>query len=77
MTPPTRLAAVTTEVQRALEHGLPSHELRRDLDVAFAEALDELDAEEPTEDALIYRFELVASYGDLVRSLDACEDLAA
>jgi hypothetical protein len=77
MTPPARLAAVTGQVQRALEHGLPSHELRRHLDVAFAEALDHLDAEEPTEDTLIYRFELVASYGDLMRSLDECEDLAA
>jgi hypothetical protein len=73
----TRLALVTDEVQRALVVGLPTDELRRDLDHAFAETLDGLDAGRQDEDLLLYRFELVAGYGDLMRSLDDCEDLAA
>ena len=73
----TRLALVTEQVQRSLDDGLPTDELRRTLDLAFAETLDDLDDQEPTADAVIYRFELVASYGDLMRSLDECEDLAA
>ncbi|CAA9539870.1 MAG: hypothetical protein AVDCRST_MAG79-1755 [uncultured Thermoleophilia bacterium] len=77
MDAPKRLALVTDRVQRALVKGLPTDDLRRDLDHAFAETLDVLDAGEQDEDTMLYRFELVAGYGDLMRSLDECEDLAA
>jgi hypothetical protein len=76
MDAPTRLAFVTDQVQRALAKGLPTDDLRRDLDHAFAATLDALDAQDRTEDVVLYRFELVAGYGDLMRSLDECEDLA-
>lgn len=77
MDAPTRLALVTDQVQLALVRNLPTGDLRVKLDHAFAETLDALDAGTQDEDHLLYRFELVAGYGDLMRSLDDCDELAA
>jgi hypothetical protein len=69
----SRLATVTDRVRRALDGGAPSPQLRRDLDLAFAGALDALE----DEDDEVFCQNLVRCYRRLMERLDDYERLAA
>ena len=73
MDPFERLAEVTDAVSEAVDAGVPSAGLRRELDLAFAVALDDLSDDEDA----FYRLSLVHCYERLMTRLDEYEQLAA